>query len=60
MESQHQRGGDDVLAVCFCHALIPSGKGVLDVRHLGRHVSNIARIHLVFVVDAVIRKANVG
>jgi hypothetical protein len=60
MESQHQRGGNDVLAVCLCHTLIPSGEGVFDVRHLGRHVSNIARIHLVFVVDTVVRKANVG
>lgn len=34
------------LAVCLCHALIPSGKGVLDIRHLRRHVSNVARIHL--------------
>jgi hypothetical protein len=55
-----EEGRGDVLAVCLCHALIPSGKGVFDVRHLGRHVSNIARIHLVFVVDAVIRRANVG
>lgn len=37
---------DHSLAVCLCHALIPSGKGVLDVRHLRRHVSNVARIHL--------------
>lgn len=32
-------------AVCLCHTLIPSGKGILDVRHLRRHVSNVARIH---------------
>lgn len=37
---------DHSLAVCLCHALIPSGKGILDVRDLRRHVSNIARIHL--------------
>ena len=37
---------DHSLAVCLCHALVPSRKGVLDIRHLRRHVSNVARIHL--------------
>lgn len=35
-------GRSDSLAVCLAHTLIPSRKGVFDVRHLGRHISHVA------------------